>query len=84
MPYSYRTPTAGTAYFERARVRAAFFAAALRWLALRLRVAAAFFAAAWRLAGPPLARSSSSDTTAFRFETALRPALPGGLPCRRG
>ena len=31
-----------------ARVLAAFFAAALRWLALRLRVAAAFFAAALR------------------------------------
>src|SRR5512133_2580091 len=83
MAYSYRTPTARIGYFERARVRAAFFAAALRWLALRLRVAAAFFAAAERLARPPLARSSSSATTAFRSETALRPALPGGLPSTR-
>src|SRR3954447_21224885 len=80
MPYSYRTPTARTAYFERARVRAAFFAAWLRWLALRLRVAAAFFAAAWRFAGPPLARSSSSATADFRSAIALRLALPGGLP----
>src|SRR3954447_12822210 len=80
MPYSYRTPTARTAYFERARVRAAFFAAWLRWLALRFRVAAAFFAAAWRFAGPPLARSSSSATAVFRSAIALRPALPGGLP----
>ena len=37
---------------------------------LRLRVAAAFFAAAWRLAGPPLARSSRSSTTLRRSPIA--------------
>src|SRR3954471_17824128 len=52
--------------FALARVRAAFFAAALRWIALRLRVCAAFFAAALRFAGPPVARSSISDASARR------------------
>src|SRR4051812_2625717 len=46
--------------FALARVFAPFFAAALRFAALRLRVFAAFLAAALRFAGPPVARSSIS------------------------
>src|SRR3954454_2706768 len=57
-----------------ARAFAPFFAAALRFAALRLRVFAAFLAAALRFAGPPVARSSISLASARRsLATFLTP-----------
>src|SRR3954468_20798467 len=67
--------------FALARVRAAFLAAVLRSVALRLRVAAAFFAAAWRLAGPPVARSSRSATSLCRSAIRMVAAFDAREPC---
>jgi len=64
---------------SRARVRAAFWAEALRSLAFRLRVRAAFFAAASRFAGPPVARSSNVSASARSSLAVLRSA-EGALP----
>ena len=85
----YPVPTAETPlarYFARERevvlrerVRAAFLAAALRWLALRLRVAAAFLAAAWRLAGAALGAILEVVDERAELATARFAPLLGGL-----
>ena len=62
-----------------ARVRAAFLAAALRWLALRLRVAAAFLAAALRLR-----RAAAGAILELVDERAQLGSRPASRPCGAG